>query len=395
MEIGKAIILIFFFYTVLYYLENKFGAPVFPRCFLEALFLFSFATFLFLSWLLGERERTLLVFAYFVTFQIIGLAVVLGDPWVIPRVLIPTLLTYLTLFLFKSPEEFKREKQRREMEILRKKVDRLKERLSSYREQLEEFERRYRFLEEEKRKLEEVYKSTHSEELKKLLDQKERELLIARQHIEELTRKIANLKENNKELWQLLEESLEEEQPKGLREEVRKLRKERKKLIKRLTELENFVRDLEREKREIETEKESVEEELNKLKSKLETLKGVAEERKKRIKELETLLDRGIVDYLNLLLERVEFTPRALADFESLSENVKESFLKYLKKLDKMEPSTAKFESLESPNRVVFKDRFSGGRVYFTVRDGKFVIEGVLEGEDEKTKARFIRERFS
>lgn len=396
LEVIKAVTLILFSYGILYHLENKFNAPIFPRCFLEALFLLSFSIFLFLSWLLGERKKTLLVFAYFVTFQIIGLAVILKDPWVIPRVLIPTLLTYLTLFLFKSPEEFEKERQLREMKILRKKVERLKGQLASYREQLEEFEQRYRFLEEEKRKLEKVYNSTHSEELKKLLDQKERELLLARQRVEELTRKIENLKENNKELWQLLEESLEdEEQPKGLREEVRELRRERKKLMKRLRELEKLVEDLKREKRAIEIEREKIEEELKGLEESFETLKEIANEKERRLKEVEKLLNKSIVSYLNLLLERVIFTPRALADFESLSETVKENFLKYLKKLDRMEPSSAKFESLGSPNRIIFKDRFSGGRVYFTVKNGKFVIEGVLEGEDEKTKARFIKERFS
>ncbi len=395
LEVIKALVLIVFFYIGLHYVEVHLSTPVYPKCLLEALFLYSFAGFLFLSWLLGERRKNLLVFAYFVTFQIIGLALVLKDPWVIPRVLIPTLLTYLSLFLFKSPEEFEREKQKQLMENLKRKVNLLNEKLTFYKEQLLQLEENYRLLETEKKQIEELYNSTHSEKLKRLLEQKEEELAKSRKQIEELTEKIANLQKNNRELWQLLEESADDNIPQKSREELRRLRKERKKLIKRLARLEEDFKNLEEEKIKLETEKESVEEELNKLKSKFETLKGVAEERMKRIKELETLLDRGIVDYLNLLLERVEFTPRALADFESLSETVKESFLKYLKKLDKMEPSTAKFESLESPNRVVFKDRFSGGRVYFTVRDGKFVIEGVLEGEDEKTKARFIRERFS
>lgn len=395
LEIVKALTLIGFFYFSLRYVEKYFSAPVYPKCLLESLFLYSFAGFLFLSWLLGERKKTLLVFAYFVTFQIIGLAVILKDPWVIPRVLIPTLLTYLSLFLFKSPEEFKREKQKLQMESLKREVTLLSEKLALYKEHLEQLKASYKLLEEEKRQLEELYKSTQSEELKRLLEQKEEELKKSKKQIEELIQRIGNLKENNRELWQLLEESMREDTSQRWKEELRKLRKERKKLLKRVSELENVIQNLKEEKELLLLENRDLTEKLEGLEEKIVNLKEELEERGNRLKDLEKILQKGVLDYLSLLLDRVELKPPALEDFEKLSSRAKESFIKYLKKLDRMEPSTAKFESLESPNKVIFKDRFSGGRVYLTVKDGKFMVEGILEGEDEKTKDRFIRKRFS
>lgn len=395
LEVVKALTLIGFFYFSLRYVEKSFFAPIYPKSLLESLFLYSFAGFLFLSWLLGERKKTLLVFAYFITFQIIGLAIILRDPWVIPRILIPTLLTYLSLFLFKSPEEFKREKQMIQMEKLKREVILLNEKLALYKEHLEQLKAGYKLLKEEKRHLEELYNSTKSEELKRLLEQKEEELKKSKKQIEELTKKIENLKENNRELWQLLEVYAQEDTPKRGKEELKKLRKERKKLLKQISDLEKLIKNLKEEKELLLLENKDLTDKLSKSEKEIASLKEEIGEKENRLKDLERTLQKGVLDYLLLLLDRVELKPTALEDFENLSNRTKESFIKYLKKLERMKPSTTKFESLESPNKVIFKDRFSGGRVYLTLKDGKFVIEGILEGEDEKTKDRFIRKRFS
>ena len=106
------------------------------------------------------------------------------------------------------------------------------------------------------------------------------------------------------------------------------------------------------------------------------------------------LYEQDLGSYLNLLLERVELTPAALADLVSLSEGTKRSFIKHLRKFERLDPEAVRAESLETAKGRIFKERFSGGRIYFTTRGGKFVVEGILEGEDKKSKDRFIRERF-
>ena len=203
LEAIKALSLIGFFLIGLSYIGNKENLPVYPEGVLEELFLYTFVGFLFLSWLLGERKKTLLTFAYFVTFQIVGLAYILHDPFAVPRVLVPTLLVYLSLFLFESPEEYIRKREKEKLESLKRELE-------YYKTRQEELQQEYHRLEEEKLKLQEAYKSAPSKELEELLFQKEEELKRALDRIEELKVKLERLKENNRELWQLLEESMEQ-----------------------------------------------------------------------------------------------------------------------------------------------------------------------------------------
>ena len=376
-------------------MAKNFGVPVFPKGVVESLLLYTLSGFLFLSWLLGERRKTLLTVAYFVTFQIVGLAFIFKDPLVVPRILIPVLLTYLSLFLFKSPEEFLRERERRKMELLKKDLELLKERLNLYRKQLEEVERNHELLLEEKRKLEELYRSTHSEELKRLLEQKEEALKNAEERIEELSKRIETLKENNRDLWKLLEESFEDSKPQKGKDELRRLRRERKKLLKKVSELEELLKEYEMSNELLSLEKEGLKKRVEELEVKVRQLEEMLRRKTAELERFTELYDRDLGSYLNLLLEKVYLTPTALADFVSLSERVRKNFVKYLKRLESLDPSSARFESLETSKGNVFKDRFSGGRVYLTTQNGKFVIEGILEGEDSKRKDRFIRERFS
>jgi len=335
------------------------------------------------------------MFSYFATFQILGLAFVLKDPFVVTRILTPLLVSYTVLFLFKSPEEFAREVERRRLEALKKRIDALTQKIGLYRERLEELKRSYSQLLEEKKKLEELYSTNRSEELRTLLDQKEDELKEAKKRIEELSGKLSRLKENNKELWQLLEELSKEEDNFRGREELKKLRRERKKLVKLVGELEEKVQRLEEEKAILQLQKEELEEKGRLLEDKIGSLLEDLKVKEELYRRCEKGLKKQLGDYINLLWEKIEFTPQAVADFSHLSEGVKKNLFKYLRRLDRENPSSLRFGSLATPEENIFKGRFSGGRVYFTVEDGKYLIRGILEGEDDKTKDRFIRKRFS
>ncbi|HIC09416.1 MAG TPA: hypothetical protein EYO62_05140 [Aquificales bacterium] len=243
--------------------------------------------------------------------------------------------------------------------------------------------------------MEELYNSEHSAELEELLNEKEKALKEAEKKIRELNQKIEQLKENNRELWKLLEESMDEEEPSKGRDELRRLRRERKKLLKRIRELEELLKDVKMANELLTLENEELKKRVKELEKKVEELGESLNRKKAELERFVDLYERDLGSYINLLLEKVYLTPSALADFASLSPKVRKSFVKYLKKLERLNPSEVRFESLETSKGNVFKDRFSGGRVYLTVKDGRFVIEGILEGEDSKKKDRFIRERFA
>jgi len=157
LEIFKALSLIGFFLFGFFYLSRFYGLPLFPTTEVEKLLLVTFVGFLFLSWLFGERKRSFLVFSYFGTFLIIGLSLISKDYLLLPRVLTPVLFTYLSLLLFKSPEELKREREKREKQLLEERLSVLKEKVEFYREELQKFENEYQKLLEEKENLEKLY----------------------------------------------------------------------------------------------------------------------------------------------------------------------------------------------------------------------------------------------
>jgi hypothetical protein len=396
LDIFKALSLIGFFLFGFFYLSRFYGLPVFPQTEVEKLLLITFVGFLFLSWLFGERGRSFLVFSYFGTFLIIGLALVTKQYILIPRVLTPVLFTYLSLLLFKSPEEIQREREKREKELLQERLNVLREKINFYKEELKKFENEYQNLLEEKEKLEKLYGELKVEELKKLLEEREKQLEEYEKKIEETERKLQKLKENNRELWQLLESSLEDDTFSD---------KKRKEIARLRRELKNLKKELKKAKEELEECKDTKELltlENNELRKKTEEVSKQLEEFKEkyRLKAEElnkcmNLYEKDIGYYLSLLLDKVVLTPLALSDLNTLSENVKRNFVKYLKKLENIDLQSAKFETLTLGKEKIYKDRFSGGRVYFSIKGGKVYIKGILEGEDDKKKDLFIRQRFT
>ena len=391
LEIFKALLLVGFFLYGLSRISREFNLPLYPQSGIESVLLYTLVGFVFVSWLLGDRRRRFLILAYFVTFQIFGLAYVLRDINVIPRILTPIFLTYLSLFLFKSPEEFLIEREKKRQEELEREIQRQEERIRLYEETLREIQENYKRTLKEKRELEELYNSLGGEKVKKLLEEKDITLKTQEKVINELKEKIDRLKESNKELWELLEETLSQtNDKKGLREELRKLRRERKNLLRENLKLKEEIENLKLSLEVSQLEKEE-------LGEKVERLEEILGENEKKLKDFEKALNRTSKGFrfLNQLFENIEFTDRALLDFVNLTPKAVKGVAKILKRLEREGLEKFKFESLEVPKGKIYKARFSGGRLYFSIKDGKIVVEGILEGESDKEKDRFIRSRFS
>ncbi len=395
-ELIKALLLIFFFHFGLYWLSETYGWNVYPHSKVGYVLLYSFIAVIFTSWFFGRRHLNLLIFSYLVTFQIVGLAFVLHDWTVIPRLLIPTFLTYLSLFLFKSPGEYLLEQKEKQIEEIYNRIKTLKEQINQYRKLLHETKQRYNQLLKEKQNLEQNLKNLNKEELEENLKKKEELVKEYEKRIAELDEKIAKLKATNAQLWEMLEETLDNDQLSGGKQkELQKLRRERKKLIKENLQLKQELDDLRTYLKMLEQDLELKEEENKLLLNQLEELNKKIETYQQQVNKYENLLSKDWLSIFNLVWEKVKFSPRALADFMELNQKEKIQFIKALKKLDKSDPKGHKAESLTISDQTVFKGRFSGGRFYYQINNGVFEIVGILQGEDEKSKDRFIRERFN
>ncbi len=386
-----AFVLVSYFNIGLYYLSRSLGWEVFPKGRNEQLLLFVFESAIFLSWFLGERSKTLLVFAYVFTFLIFGFAYIEKDVYLIARLLTPTFLIFLTLFLYKSPTEFLTEEREKRYRRILDRLENLQNRIGFYKARLGELQRELEKVNEEKRKLEESYSKNHIEELYSLIKHQEELKGIYENKIAELTKKLEKLQKSNRELWQLLEE-ISNEEPKNPKEEVRRLRKERKKLTKELLSLKSELQELKEENELLKEELENSELLRERLKGELKELERKLSELQKENEKLKKVLEKGFLNILNRFFENVEFSPEAVKDFEELTEREKRQVVSLLRKLERISPENYKGEKTEVGG--VFKERFSGGRVYFSVENGKFVIKGILKGEDPKAKDTFIRKRF-
>jgi mRNA-degrading endonuclease RelE of RelBE toxin-antitoxin system/prefoldin subunit 5 len=387
-----ALILVSYFNIGLYYLSRNLGWKVFPENRNEELLLFVFESATFLAWLLGERTKTLLIFAYVFTFLILGFAYFERDIYMVARLLTPTFLAVLTFFLYKSPTEFLIEKREKKYNRILEQLRNLQNQISFYKARLKELQKELENVNIEKRKLEEKYSQNRLEELEELIKHQEELKREYETKIGELKKKLETLQKNNRELWQLLEE-LSQEEPKNPKEEVRKLRKERKKLTKELLALQSEIKELREENELLKVEMERIERERDSLKEKLNKLETELSNLQKENEKLGKILEKSVLNLLNRFFERVEFSTEAVKDFENLPEKDKLQVISLLRKLEKIGPENYKGEKTEVGG--VFKERFSGGRIYFSVENGKFVIKGILKGEDSKSKATFIRKRFS
>ncbi len=394
-ELVKAFALVAFFHFGLYFVSKNYGFPVYPSNPLEVLLVYTFTGFVLLGWLLGERKKFFLVVAYFVTFQILGLAIITEDPFAVSRILSPIFFTYLPLFLFKSPTEFHREVIERHQKTLLKELEHSRQKLEEYENLLKDLNEEYRRLLKEKEELESLLKETDLKELRKLVEEKENLLKDYKRKIQNLEEKLEKLRENNRQLWELLEETTYETyDQKSLRAKLTETRRE---LRHKKRELDNCLKDLQKSKEEIrllEEELERAERNLNGCLEERETLKGKLETKTKEFEKLLSAYEKDLGTYLNFLFEKLSFSPKALVDLSELSDNVKQNLFKFLRRFDQ-NPDGVRMETLETSKEKIYRARFSGGRLYLTKKGNKWEIVGILEGEDEKSKDRFIRERFS
>ncbi len=387
--------MIVFFQFGLYYIWKNYHLPIYPDRGFEIILVYTLIGFVILGWLLGERKRFFLVVSYFVTFQIVGLALIEREWEVIPRVLTPVFFAYLTLFLFKSPAEFSIEEAKRKRKAIVKELSLTKQQLKDYQLLLNELKIQYENTLKEKEKLEKLLKEEPVDEIKKLLKEKENLLSEYRSKIENLNRTVEKLKTNNQQLWELLEEiSTEKGSDKKVKEKLREVRKELKICQKEKGKIEEELKECKSYSLLLEEENKNLGSEVENLK---ENLQRCLKENKELYKDLEKyreLLQKDWSKYLNLLLERFKFTPEALKDLKTLRGETLEALFKYLKRVDR-NPELLKLEKLEVAKGDIFRARFHGGRLFLKRTENGIEIVGILQGEDEKTKDRFIRERFS
>ena len=383
-QLFLATILLFYFHFSLYWLSKNYHLNLYPSNNVEFLLLLTLTTAIYVSWLLGKRNINVLFLAYIITFQIIGLALLFRDFYTLSRLLVPIFLTYLTLFLFKSPAEFLYERKEKQIKNIYEQLKALKKEILNYKKSLESYKNRYSQL---KKELENLSSSTESYE--ELLQEKEELLKKYQNKIEELTKKIGELRNTNAQLWELLEKELEEK-PFGIskQKELSRLRRERKKLLKENLKLKEILEELKYENALLHQELDEKIRKINLLEKKNKEISQENEKLKKAFKNVE------ITPLLEVLLENVNFTPKALQDLVSLDRNRLISVIKTLRKLNNTPLQNHRGKTLTLGEETIFKSRFSGGRIYYKISEGKYEILGILEGEDVKIKDKFIRERL-
>ncbi len=375
----EALILFFliFSYNFLLWYITTFDlspVPLFPKDPYNLVFVLAYNSVLFISWLFGERHRSVQWIGYLFFFQIVALSVHFKDLSVITRDLSPVILTFALVALFESPTEKKLKETWRQREELLREIDRV-------RSERERVEVHLRMLRSEIEKLEREKESSGSEALEEL----ERRIGELQRELREYREKESRLLEANRKLFQLLE-VVKGDQTVGSREELSSLRRERKKLIKELVGLRELV-DIYAD------ENEKLKEENERLRSKLEELR-------KRLDraEIELQSPRGrdveevYAEVLRSIL-KLEFSERALKELLKLPAEKRRLFLKELFRFSLRE-GKENIEPLSTlPN--IYKLRFSGGRVYMRRSDGSWEVVGVLASEDDKEKERYIRDVLS
>ncbi len=343
--------------------------PLFPTDPHHVVLVLSYNSVLYVSWLFGERHRTVQWIGYLLVVQIIALSVYFEDLRIIVRDLSPVAFTIALVVLFESPTEKRIKSVEREREDLLKEIDRV-------RKERERVEVHLRMLRSEIEKLERE-REKGSKELEERLAQLQREL-------KEYKEKESRLLETNRKLFQLLEMMREDTEVVGSKEELVSLRKERKRLVREVIGLQELL-DVYAD------ENEKLKEENERLKKKLEELS--IKLGKMEIEKEAPGRDREPYKEILEDLLRIRFSDRAVEELLKLPSEKRRVFLKEL----------LKFSQREGQERVeplsilpgIYKLRLSGGRVYLKRRNGSWEVVGVLGSEDDKEKDRYIRNVLS
>ncbi len=391
-EALKLLFLIVSYNFILHYLSTLTPVLLFPLQLEGILMVVSFTSALYLSWLFGYREKTVIWLAYVSLFQIIGLSIAREDYEVITQFIPSLLLTLSIIWLFESPVERKTKKLEEERRRLEEELSKndaelrgLVEQINLLRELTERVSREKEIIENEFKKLREE-ELTEKEKL-----EREREILAQKlqenqRKLTEYTERLERLTKINRELFQMLE-AMQETEPKADKEEVSKLRRDRKRLSKELISMQEFLEELSKENTRISQKYEDLLQKFEIEKREREKLQLQVESLLKQVESKKQIYE----DLLSTLFENVEFEERAVREFLELNKEAKGEFLKELMLLN-MKDIDERFENLKGYKNI-FKLKPMGGRIYFTFGEGKrWKVLGMLWGEDDKSKDRYIKE---
>ena len=389
-EALKLLFLIVSYNFILHYLSTLLPVDLFPLHLEGILMVTSFTSALYLAWLFGYREKTVIWLAYVSLFQIIGLSIVREDYEVITQFLPSLLLTVSLIWLFESPVEkrtkrLEEERRRLEEELIRNNVE-----LRGLLEQINLLKELTERLSKEKELIESRFKKLREEELierEKL--EREKEMLVKKlqenqKKLTEYAERLERLTKINRELFQMLE-VMQDTQPKGSKEEVSRLRQERKRLSKELISLQELLEELSKENMKISQKYEELLQRFEEEKKEREKLQLQVENLLKQVESKKQIYE----DLLSTLFENIEFEESAVREFMELNREAKREFLKELMLLN-MKDMTERFEVMKG-YRNIFKLKPIGGRIYFTFGKAKrWKVLGILWAEDDKSKHRYI-----
>ncbi len=346
--------------------------PFFPADMYQVVLVLSYNSVLYLSWLFGERYKTVQWMGYLFFFQIVALSVYFSDLEIIVRNLPPVLLTFILVVLFESPTEKEIKSIEKEREALLTEIDRVRRERESIEIHLKELERELKEVEGRK------------EESQENLEEKIRTL---QKEIKDYREKEHRLVETNRRLFQLLD-MLRNEPETGGKEELKNLRRERKRLIRELIQLQELTDIYSEENQKLKEQAEKLKDELEKLRRKMGELEIQLENAKRETGPLQEI-------YREVLsaIPGVEFAPRAVEEFSKLPERKKKASLRELFVFSQRRESK-KLESVTTLSGV-FKLRFSGGRLYLKKNGKSWTVIGILPSERDKDKERYIREVLS
>jgi len=371
--ISALLFLIVSYNFLLWYITASGLSPVelFPGDPYHVLLVLSCNSVLFISWLFGERHKTVLWIGYLFLFQIIALSIYFEDPSIVIMDLVPVVLTFALVVLFESPMERKIKSISRERERLMAEIQKvMKER--------EEVENHLKELRGEIERLEREKKAADLE-IKHELEARIREL---QDELREYREKERRLLETNRKLFHLLEMVKGESHEVGAKEELTSLRRERKKLIRELISLQELLDVYTDEAERLREENASLKEEIGRIRLELEKATVSYEESRKS--DVRSLFGEVVEAVLN-----IRFSERAVEELLSLTPEKRKLFLRELMRLSMGDKASPK------PLRTlhgVYKLRLSGGRIYLKKAGRSWEVVGVLGSEESKDKERYIRE---
>ncbi|MCS7196801.1 MAG: hypothetical protein NZ827_06000 [Aquificaceae bacterium] len=391
-EALKLLFLIVSYNFTLHYLSLFLSFYLFPNDLEGLLMVISLNSALYLAWLFGYREKTVVWLAYVYLFQVIGLSVFREEYHTITKFLPSLLITLFLIWLFESPVERRTKKLEEERKRLEEELSKNQSEISGLFEQMNLLRELTHRLNIEKEMIEREYRRLREEELaeKERLERERAELMgkLEENHrrLKEYSERLERLTRVNRELFDMLD-ALQEREPRSAKDELSRLRQERKRLSKELVQLHELIEELIREKKELGQDYENLRQTLEKEKREKEALKLEVEnlrvqwEGKKEVYR----------EMFESLLENVELEERVVREFLHLNREARKEFLRELFLLN-MKGYEERFETMKG-YRNVFKLKPMGGRIYFTFGENRrWKVIGILWGEEDKLKERYARE---